>query len=148
MGFEMSPHVFNRIDFRRIGWQTFDYNASSGGSHVVFNQPAAMNGRAVPQDEHFAWDMPFEVAEKLDHLGAFDAARMDLEIEAPKRQAANDGKAFPVEGFLEHRGLAARGPSAHPGWTSAQSAFVNKDDDSPLLAGFFLKQASPHVSNA
>jgi hypothetical protein len=30
---------------------------------------------------------------------------MDLEIEPPERQAANDRKAFPVEGLVQHRGL-------------------------------------------
>ena len=40
---------------------------------------------------------------------------------------------------MQHRGLPARSPSAHPGRASAQSAFVDKDDGSPLLPGLFFK---------
>lgn len=134
----MTPHVFDRIEFGCIGRKSFDYDASSGRSNVVFDQRTAMDWRPIPQDKHFSWNVTLEMAEKLNHLRAFDAAGMDLEIEAPKGKAANDGKAFPVEGFLKHRGLSARGPSAHAGWTGAQSAFVNKDDDPPLFAGLFF----------
>lgn len=84
-------------------------------------------------------DMPLEVPEKLDHLGAFDAAGVDLEIEPPERQSADDRKAFPVEGLVQHRGLTARRPSANPGRAGAQSTFVDEDDGAMLLAGLFFK---------
>jgi hypothetical protein len=71
-----------------------------------------MNRRAIPKDQNFAGDMPLQVPEKLNDLGAFDAALVDLKVKPPQRQAANDGKAFPVEGFVQHRSLPARGPGA------------------------------------
>lgn len=83
--------------------------------------------------------MSLEVAQKRDDLEAFDTAGMDLEIEPPERQAANDRKAFPVEGLVQHRGLPPWRPCACPRGAGAQPAFVDKDDGSPLLPGLFFK---------
>ena len=98
-----------------------------------------MDRRTIPEDEYFPGHMPLEVPKKLDHLKAFDAAGMDLEIEAPEHQAANDRKAFPVEGFVQHRGMPTQRPGAGPSGAGAQSAFVDEDDGAPLLAGLFFK---------
>src|SRR5579871_5543176 len=106
----MAPHIFNRIEFRRVSGQAFQDEALSGGGEVILDQETAMNRRAIPKDHDFAGDVPSQVPEKLDDLGAFDAALMDLKVKPPQGQAANDGKAFPVEGFVEHGGLPARCP--------------------------------------
>lgn len=83
--------------------------------------------------------MPLEMTKKRNDLRAFDAACVDLKIEPPQGQSTNDGKTLPVEGLLEHGRLPAWSPGAHPGWTRAQSAFVNKDDGPLLAAGLFFK---------
>ena len=139
MCFEMPPHIFDRIEFGGISRQPLDHDATPRGSHVVFDQQTAMNRRPIPEDQHFPWQVPLEVMEKLDHLETFDAPCMYLEIKPPERQTPNDRKAFPVEGFVQHRGLPTRGPSARPCGAGAQSAFVDKDDETPLLAGLFFK---------
>jgi len=139
VSFEMTPHIFDWIEFGRIGRQSLAQQAPSRRGDVVFDQQAPMNRRAIPEDQDSPGNMPLEVPEKRDHLQAFDAAGMDLEIESPKYQAANDRKTFPVEGFVEDRGLSTRGPSARPRGAGAQSAFVDEDDGAPLLAGFFFK---------
>ena len=147
MGFEMPPHIFDRIEFGGVSGQSLDHDSPLGGSHIVFDQRAAMDRGAIPEDEHFPSDVAFEVSKEFDHLRALDAGGVDLEIEPPEGQAPDEGKAFPVEGFVQHRGLPARSPSAHSGRASAQSAFVDKDDGSPLLPGLFLKPASPPVAS-
>ena len=138
MGFEMPPHVLDRIEFGRVSRQPFNHKAALGANHVVFDQHAPVDRCAIPDDQHFSGNMSLEMAQKLDDLDAFDAAGMDLEIKSPERQAADDGKAFPVEGFGQHRGLPARRPSACPRGAGAQPAFVDKDDGSPLLPGLFF----------
>lgn len=139
MGFEMTPHIFDRIEFGRIGWQALNLDSSLGRSDEVLDEQAAVNRRAIPDDEQLSGKVPPEVLEKCDDLRAFDAARMNLEVEPPQRQRANNGKAFPIEGFVQHRRLSARSPGANPGGPGAQSAFVDKDDGSPLAAGLFFK---------
>ena len=98
-----------------------------------------MDRRTIPQDQDFAGDMPLQVPEKLNDLGAFDAALVDLKVKPPQGQAANDGKAFPVEGFMEHRSLPPRCPGADAGRAGAQPAFIDENDGSSLLAGLFFK---------
>ena len=144
----MSPHIFDRIEFGRIRGQSLDHDSTSRSSYVIFDQHAAMNRRTIPNDEDFFGNMPLEMSQELDHFGAFDAAGMDLKIEPPERQATDDRKAFPVKGFMEHRGLPAQRPSACPRGAGAQSAFIDKDDGSSLLAGLFLKRATPRAASA
>ena len=83
--------------------------------------------------------MPLQVTEKLDDLKALDASGMNLKVETPEGQSANDREAFPVEGFLEDGSLSARRPGARPCGAGAQSAFVDEDEGAPLLAGLFFK---------
>ena len=110
-----------------------------GGSHVVFDQQAAMDRCALPQHQYFPSNMPWEVAEKFDHLQTLDPAGVPLKIEPPERQSADDRKAFPIEGLVAHRGLPPRGPGARPRRAGAQSALVDEDDGSPLLTGLLFK---------
>src|SRR5882724_57439 len=138
MRFEVSPHVFDRIEFRSVGGKSLDLDSPPKGGDIVPDQDTAMNRCPIPENKYFPRNVPLEVFQKNDDLGAFDAASVNLEVEPPKRQAANDRKAFPVEGLLEDGRLPARSPGANPRGTGAQSAFIDKDDGSPLLAGFFL----------
>ena len=139
MRFEMPPHILDGIEFGRVSRQSCNHDTTLGGGNVIFDQHTAMDRCAIPDDQDFPAQMSLEVVQKLDDLEAFDAAGVNLEIEPPERQAADDRKAFPVEGLVQHRGLPAQGPSACPCWASAQSAFVDKDDGSPLLPGLFFK---------
>ena len=136
--FEMSPHILDRVEFGRIGRQSLHHELSSGGGNVGFHQQAAVNRCAIPQHEKFPAHLPLEMAQELDDLQAFDTAGVDLEVEAPPGQTADDRKAFPIEGLLQHRRLSAWRPGARPRGTCAQSAFVDEDDRSPLLASLFF----------
>lgn len=138
MRFEMPPHILDRIEFGRVSRQPFDHEAPVGGSHIVFDQQAAMDRRAIPDDQDFTGNMSLEMAQKLDDLKAFNAAGMNLKIKPPERQAADDRKAFPVEGLVQYRGLPTGCPGACPCRAGAQPAFVNKDNGSPLLPGLFF----------
>lgn len=98
-----------------------------------------MDGRPVPDDQQSGtFEMTMQRFEELHHLLAFDAACMDAKAEAPQGDAANDGKAFPVEGLMQHRRLSAWCPGAHPVGTGAQPRLVNEDDSALLPTRFFL----------
>lgn len=138
MRLEMPPHILDWIEFRSIGWQPLDLHASPGRGDVVFDQQAAMNGRAIPEDQDFPGNMPLEMFQEFNHLKAFDAAGMGLKEESPQGQAADERKAFPVERLGEDGGLPARSPSAGARWSCAQAAFVDKYNGSPLLPRLFF----------
>lgn len=139
MGFEMAPHVLDWIEFRRVSRKAFQDDALSGGGDVMLDQKTAMDRRAIPKDQNFAGDMPSQVPEKLDDLGAFDAALVNLKVKPPQRQAANDRKTFPVERLVQHRSLPARRPGPDSRRSGAQPAFIYENDGSSLLAGLFFK---------
>lgn len=139
MGFEVTPHIFDRVEFGCVGRESLDLDASMGGGDEVLDEQAAVNGRAIPNHQQLSANVSLKVLEKFDGLKAFDAASMNLEVEPPQSQPADDRKAFPIEGLVEDGGLSAGCPSADPRGTGAQSAFVDKDDGSPLLAGLFFK---------
>lgn len=138
MRFEMPPHILDRIEFGRVSWQPFDDEATFGGGHIVFDQQAPVARCAIPEDQYFSGKMALKMAQKLDNLETFDAAGLNLAIEPPASQAADDRKAFPVEGLVPHRGLPTRCPSACPRGAGAQPALVDKDNGSPLLLGLFF----------
>ena len=135
---ERSPQVLDRIEFRCVRRQPLDRDAPLGRCDVIPDQPTAMDRGAIPDDQHLARNVPLEMPQELDHLGAFDAAGVDLEVEPPARQAANDREALPIEGLLEYRRLSTRSPSPSPRRARAQPAFVDEDDDSLLFCGFFF----------
>jgi len=139
VGFEMAPHIFHRIEFQRVGRKAFDYDSAMGGQDIVADQHTTVKGRSIPDHQYLPWNVPLQMLQKFDDLEAFDAAGVNLEIELPEGQAADDRKTLPIEGLLENRGLSTRSPGACPGWPGAQAAFVNKDDGAALLLGFFFK---------
>jgi hypothetical protein len=147
MGFKMTPHVLNRIEFRRVSRKAFQDDALSSGGDVMFDQKAAMDRRTIPKDQQFARDVPSQVPEKLNDLWAFDAALMNLKVKPPQGQSADYRKAFPIEGFTQDGGLPARRPSADSCRAGAQPAFIDEYDGASLPAGFFLKRATPPVAS-
>lgn len=48
---EVSPHVLNGIEFRRIGRQAIHHQSAPGRSDIILNQQTAVNRSAIPQDE-------------------------------------------------------------------------------------------------
>ena len=145
---EMAPHILDRVELGRIRGQPLDHKTASGSSHVVFDQQAAMDRRSIPEGQDFAGNVTLKVLEELDYLRTLDAARMNLEIEPPERKSTDDRKALPIERLVQDGRLSTRGPSACPGGTSAQAAFVEEDEGAPLLPGLFLRRARRLVSSS
>jgi hypothetical protein len=101
VGLEVTPHILDRVEFGRIGRKALSDDAPARGRDVILDQGTAMNGRTIPEDQQFSGKVPLEMAQIFDHVEAFDATGVDLEIEPPQRQAPNDRETFPVERLLE-----------------------------------------------
>ena len=134
----ISPDVFDRIQFRCIGWQTLQMDVAVLLSDVFPDQSAAVRGQSIPDDCKPAANVLLEVFQKLEHLRGLDAAGEESEVEIPNGDACHGRKTLPVEGILQHRSLAPRRPGPDPMWPLAQSAFVHKNYGSALLERFFL----------
>ena len=134
----ISPDVFDRIKFRRIGGQTLQMDAAVLLSDVFPDQPAAVRRQTIPDDRERSADVLLEMFEKFDHLRGLDAAGEKSEVEIPNGDAGDGRKTVPVEGILQHWRLTARSPGSDPMRPLAQSAFVHKNYGSALLERFFL----------
>jgi len=135
---EVSPEIFDRIEFWSVGGKEFDMQALALAGDEVPHQSAAVDGRAIPEDQQFAGHMPQKMSQEINHLWTFDAAGMEGEVVIPPCQPGDGREAFPVEGELQYRRLAARRPGAHPMGFLTQSAFINEDDGAAFASGFFF----------
>ena len=93
---------------------------------------------AIPDYQQSARQMTQQMGKEVHHLRGADGSLVELEIEVPPRDAGDGREHLPVEMILQHWGLSARGPGAHPMGPLAQPALVDEDDGAPLFAGFFL----------
>jgi len=117
MAFEVSPDVFDRIEFGSVGRQMGQHQIALRPFHVPAHRPAAMHRQTVPDDQQFARNLAAEVAEKLRRLPALDAALIETKIKLPPGDASDDGKLAPRMTEDQLRGLAFGGPSAHDAGT-------------------------------
>ena len=92
----------------------------------------------VPHQQQLSGNVPQQVFEKRHHLPSADRSGIQPEIEIPQRDARDDRKRLPVEVILQHWRVASPRPGPAAVRSLAQSAFVEKDDRSPLFLGFFL----------
>ena len=138
--FPVSPEILDWIEFGGIGGQALDVQPGVLCLDKGGDDAAAMDRRAVPQQQDFAGHLPMQRPQETDDLGALDRAGMQLEVEVAQRQPGDRRDAFPIEVEGEDRGLAARGPGACPMGSLAQSAFVEEDEGAALPAGFFLRR--------
>ena len=138
MVLEMRPHILHRIEIWRIRRQALCPHFALGRCKIVGHQPAAVNGRTIPDDQDALFDMTLQMPDKRHHLRPFDAAFMDLEVEAPQAQATDDREAFPTEALQQQGRLPAQCPSPCARRFGAQSAFVDEDDDALLTPRVFF----------
>lgn len=138
MALEMAPEVFHRIEFWSVSRQPLDEHSPTSARDILSDQPAAVDGRSIPDDQKLPRDMTLQVFEELHDLGALDGALVDLKQTAPQSQRSNDREALPIEGLLKHGGLAHWRPGPGSGGARAQARLVNENDGAPLALGFFL----------
>ncbi len=136
--FPIAPDVLDRIEFRRIGRQVIERQATLLARDEFPDQPTAMNLGAISDHQQLARQVAQQSTEKVHRLGGADGVRVEPEIESPPSDAGGSREHLPVEMILQHRSLSARRPSPHPMGPFAQPAFVDKDDGAPLAERFFL----------
>jgi len=145
---KVAPQVFHWVEFRRVSGHELDLQSLTLSGDKLGDDLAAVDRRAVPEDQEFSGQVAQEMAQEFDHLRAFDAAGMEGKIIVPPSQPGDGREAFPVEGKLQDRCLPPGGPSAHTVRLLTQPAFIEEEDGTALGARFFLSLASVAFSNA
>ena len=134
---EIGPDRFNRIEFGGVGRQARNRDMS-----VQFFQPgadlaAAMDCRAIPDDQQRFFDLTLERNEKFDDLLGANGARKEAKVELRDGQTGNRRELLPGKAMLENRCLSAQAPCASDAGSFAQSGFVDEDDGALFSLGFF-----------
>src|SRR5258708_5421185 len=138
--FPITPDVLHRIEFRSVGWQVVQRQAAALAGDKFPHQPAAMGLRAIPHHQQLARQVAQQMTQEVDYFGSANGSFVRSEIEIPPSDASDGREHLPVEMILQHRGLSARSPGAHPMGPLAQPALVDKDDGAPLAERFFLSR--------
>ena len=146
MRLQITPKVFHRIEFWRIGRQERQLDVHVVTLDVPAHHFAFVRLQAVPDDEQRTRNLAIERRKKLDDLGTLDAAGKQAEVKLPEGNPRDRGELLPGEVVLQHRRLAAWCPGAYPRGTFGESRLVNKDYGLAAFFGVFLVPATAVAS--
>src|SRR5262245_11298648 len=126
MLFPIGPDVFDRVQFRRIAGKVLHPQALALLGDEIAGKLAAVGGKPVPDKPQRSGNMAQQSLEKVDYLGAFDAALVEPAVKVVERDPRRRREGVPVEVVLQDGSLATRRPGAHPVRPLAYSAFVDE----------------------
>lgn len=142
---QVTPEVFDRIEFWSIGRQEFCREPVGLPSNPSLNTTSTMRGEAVPDQDHLPpANMAFECLEIAQDLWLFHCSRLQSQAQADTPCAgtgdqAGDGRqAFPVEGGYQNGSLPARGPGAADAGPFRKTTFIQENQQGPGAASLFL----------
>lgn len=135
---QVRPDVFRRIEFRSVCGQSLDGDPTFGGCHVLRDQFGAVNRRAIPDDHDWLAGVALKHFEEIHHLRRLDSSGVNAEKDPPQADATDYRQALPTKRFPNDRSLATRCPCAHTMGLGAYPRLVDKNDQTPFAAGFFL----------
>jgi hypothetical protein len=128
------PEALLRVQLWGIGRQAFQVEALRRAvGQERFDGVAAVDRRAIPDEDHPAGHLPQQVLEKRDHGVSVDGAVLAVEVElALGRDGADSGEMvvgapLPQNGRLAHRRLGA-----HDTGQGIESGIVSEEDGLPL----------------
>jgi hypothetical protein len=145
---EVPPHILDRIEIRRIPRQPFYLEPLCRIlRQEVLDQPAAMNGRTVPDHQDVAGDVLQEMFQKAhDGLAAIGPA-LHAHQELPMLGQGTDGRHMvPRQWDAQDRRLSTWCIGADPRWKQVEARFIYPDDGLLLRGSVFFSagQRSSH----
>jgi len=139
----MAPRGVHGIEFRRVGRQELEVDVLHPSPGNLLRR-RAMNAPAIPADDQWTPKLLSQLLNEGDHLGSADILFPNLEggVHSRPRRRNNDRTdhaqpIVPIPRAL-HRSLAYGGPGATVHRLQAEAGFVDKNNASSELAGFFL----------
>jgi hypothetical protein len=112
--FELLPNALVRIQLRGIRGQALQMEPLGRSvGQELFDEMAAVNGGAIPDNDHTTGDLPQHMLQEGYHVLRIEGALLDVEIEFSLRGDGADGREMitrpplPQDGSLAHRGIGA-----------------------------------------
>jgi hypothetical protein len=137
---QMPPDTLFGVDLRGIAGETLEVDPF--GRPVAKILPdgfAAMDHRAIPDNQQLAWDVVPQMIQEADHLGARDRRLVDLEIESlVQAHGADDREMITAKSVMQDRSLAHGRVGAQHGGQQIEAAFIQEEQRALLLSGLLF----------
>jgi hypothetical protein len=145
---QMGPDPLVRVQVRRVAGQSLQPDAVGAAvRQKLLDRLAPMNGRAIPQDQELARNMPQQVAQEADHVGAAIGAELGRQQQLPDwGDRADGGYVVTGERHAQHRRLAPGRIGPDGGGQEVEAGLIYPDEGAafgrrPL---FRVGQRSPY----
>ena len=137
---EEIPHPFLGIEFRSVGWQVFKMHPfGSPLSQKRFDRLAAMDGRAIPDDQQRACNLAGQHLQKAHDIWTLVRMVLGLHQQLPLWGDAADSREMVTGEFdLQHWRLADWCIGADRQWQQIKCRLIYEHDGSFFVSGFFL----------
>src|SRR5919199_484940 len=137
---EVSPDALFRIQLRRIAGKALEVDPLSRPvAQILPDGFAAVDRRAIPEDQQLARDMAPQMIEEADHLGARDRRLVDLEVQPPlKPDGADDRQMVTAERVMQDRRLAPRRIAARHRRQEIEAALIEEEQRARLVGGLLF----------
>lgn len=137
---EQIPHSLLWIEFRSVARQSLQMDTFGAACcQKVFDDLRAMNARAIPDDQQFAWDLAQEQLQELHHIRPFERMILDVHDQTPIHRETTHGRQMITgQRHGQHRCLSHRSVGPHGHWQQVKARLIYKDDGAFLLGGLFF----------
>jgi len=134
---EVGPDPFVRVEFGGVGRQAFETDAVADDAEELAELYAAMDRRAVPDNQQLPAGVSQQVVEERDDRRRVEClAEQLLRVEsAVGRDRADAADVVASPGDVENRGVAAFGPSVKDRRIQVEAGLVDEAD----RAAFFFR---------
>ena len=138
--FEVVPDALVSVQVRRIAGQCLQVNAfRSALAQELLDHPAAMNGRAIPDDQQLASQMAEQMPQEAHHVLAMEGGLPDHPEELALGGDAADGREVILgEGDVQGGRLAPWGIGPDSTREEGEARFVYPDDGRSVCFGLCL----------
>jgi hypothetical protein len=137
---EMPPDALFWIQLRRIAGEALEMDPLSRPvAQILPDGFAAVDRRAILEDQQLARDMAPQVIQEADHLGARDRRLVDLEVQPPlKPDGADDRQMVAAERVMQDRRLAPRRGAARHRGQKIEAALIEEEQRAPVVGGLLF----------
>ena len=143
---EMSPYVFDGVEFGCIRRQPFEFQPSILGGllDIGKGKTAFMGGQTIPEEDNPSSKFAMQRPQKIHEIRTLDRAFMEAQAEPDRAttgstdQYTDGGETLPVEIVDQFGGAATRPPGAAHGRLLGKTALVEKSQEGLETARFFL----------
>lgn len=137
---EMAPDAFFGIQLRRVARKALEVDPRGRPlPEKLLDDPAAVDGGAVPNDEQLAPDVPEQMPEEANDLAARDRVVVDLKVELRgEPDGADDREVVVREPMVQERRLADGCVGAGDGRQQVEAALVDEQQRAVLTQGLIF----------